>query len=153
MILVHVPLHIANIISNSTIGMRLLKIRNVFCDSRNHCKKVLKDVRSNYAKTTRRSVASQLNGSRDIWRICSSVLNRRKSTIPPLFGQHLLTKLTSLPGMFPNSFPIFYLVMNRDLALRISLPKWFLVQSTILMHPKLLLLYNKCLAKSCFPSC
>ena len=78
--------------------------------------------------------------------------------------------------MVPNSFPIFHLVLNRDLALRISPPKWFLVYSTILMHLKpltptefqplslkmcspelsllfLLRLYNKCLAGSCFPSC
>ena len=38
--------------------------------------------------------------------------------------------------MVPNSFPIFHLVLNRDLDLRISPPKWFLVQYTILMHPK-----------------
>ena len=44
-------------------------------------------------------------------------------TIPPLM-------------MVPNSFPIFHLVLNRDLALRISSPNWFLVQSTILMHAK-----------------
>ena len=74
--------------------------------------------------------------------------------------------------MVPNSFPIFHLILNRDLGLRISLPKWFIVQSTILMHLKgtgptefqLLSvqgvqdlypakLYNNCLAKSCFPSC
>ena len=35
-----------------------------------------------------------------------------------------------------SSFLIFHLVLNRDLALRISLAKWFLVQSTILIHPK-----------------
>ena len=49
--------------------------------------------------------------------------------------QHLLTKLTSLLGIFhaiplvkfPNSFPIFHLVLNRDLALRGPPPKWFLI--------------------------
>ena len=59
--------------------------------------------------------------------------------------QHLRTKLTSLLGIFhaipplmmaSNSFPIFYLVLNRDSALRILPPKWFLVQSMILVHPK-----------------
>ena len=38
--------------------------------------------------------------------------------------------------MVPNSLPIFHLVLNRNLALRISPPKWFLMQSTTLMHPK-----------------
>ena len=32
--------------------------KNLFCDSRNHCRKFLKDASSNYAETTRRSVAS-----------------------------------------------------------------------------------------------
>ena len=52
--------------------------RKLFCDSRNHCKGVHKDARSNYAETTRRYVASQLIGSRHL-RICNS----GKSTIPP----------------------------------------------------------------------
>ena len=34
--------------------------KKLFCDSRDHCMKVLKDARSNYAESTRRSVASQL---------------------------------------------------------------------------------------------
>ena len=49
--------------------------------------------------------------------------------------QHLLTKLNLLM-MVQNSFQIFNVVLNKDLALRISLPKWFFVQSMILMHPK-----------------
>ena len=52
-----------------------------FRDSRNHCKKVLKDARSNYAKATYCSVVSLLIGSCDFWRICNSILNRGKSTI------------------------------------------------------------------------
>ena len=42
--------------------------KKLFCDSRNHCKKVLEDARSNYAEAT---VASKLIGSRDSWRICN----------------------------------------------------------------------------------
>ena len=48
----------------------------LFCDPRNHCKRVLKNDRSNYDETTHCSVASQLIESRDFWRICNSVLNR-----------------------------------------------------------------------------
>ena len=49
-------------------------------------------------------------------------------------GEHLLTKLTSLLGIFhaipplmmvPNSFPVFHLVLNRDLALRLSMLNGF----------------------------
>ena len=57
----------------------------LFFDSCNHCKSVLKDARTNYAETTRRSVASQLVGSCDFWMIWNSVLNSGKSTIPYLF--------------------------------------------------------------------
>ena len=56
--------------------------KKLFCDSRNHCKRVLKDARPKYTETTRHSVASQLIGSCDFWRICNSVLNRGMSTIP-----------------------------------------------------------------------
>ena len=106
-----------------------LENKKLFCDSHNRCKRVLKYATSNYAETTRRSFASQLIGYRDFWKICNSVLNRGKSTMPPLMMVH-------------NSFPIFHLVLNRDLALRISRPKWFLVQSKILMHPKQLVRQN-----------
>ena len=59
-----------------------LENKKLFCESRNHCKKALKDARSNYAEATCRSIASQLIGSRDFWRNCNNVLNRGKSTIP-----------------------------------------------------------------------
>ena len=73
----------------------------MFCDSRNHSKGVLNDARSNYAKTTRRSVASQLIGSRNFWRIFNSVLNSGNSTIPPLFnGPKVLTTSTDKANVF-----------------------------------------------------
>ena len=42
------------------------KNKKLFCDSHNHCTRVLKDARSNYAETAIRSC--------DIWGICNSVL-------------------------------------------------------------------------------
>ena len=38
-----------------------LENKKLFCDSRNHCKRVLKEARSNYADTTRRSVDLSLS--------------------------------------------------------------------------------------------
>ena len=64
------------------------KSTKLFCDSRNHCKIVLKDARSNYAETIRCSVASHLIRSPDFWRICNSVLNRGSS-------QNIITKIDS----------------------------------------------------------
>ena len=44
-------------------------------------------------------------GSRDFWRICNSVLNRGKSTIPPLFnGPEVLTTSTDKANLFARNF-------------------------------------------------
>ena len=75
------------------------------CGSRNHWKRILKEARSNYAETTRRSIAPQLTGSRDFWRISDSVLNRENSTIPPLFiGPKILTTSTDKANLFDRNF-------------------------------------------------
>ena len=105
--------------------------KKLFCYCRNHCKRALKEAWSNYAETTRRHVASQLIVSRDFWRICNSVLNKGKSTL--FNGSEVLTTSTDKVDFFArnfscnstfddgsHSFPIFHLVLNRDLALRIS---------------------------------
>ena len=72
--------------------------KKLFCDSRNHRK------RSNYAETTRQSVASQLIGSRELWSIFKSILNRGNSTIPPLFnGPEVLTTSTDKANLFARN--------------------------------------------------
>ena len=79
--------------------------KKLFCDSCNHCKRVLKDAISNYALKTCRSVLSQLISSHDFGRICNSVLNRRKSTIPLLFnGPEALTTSTDKANLFARNF-------------------------------------------------
>ena len=99
--------------------------KKLFCDSHNHCKKVLKDAMYNYAEATRHSVVSQLIGSRDFFRICNSILNRGKSTIPPLFNgpevlTSLLTKRTPLLGIF-HAIPTLMMVPT---AYRFSILYW-----------------------------
>ena len=44
--------------------------------------------------------------------------------------------------MIPNSFPIFHLVLNRNLALRISPPKWFLLHSIVEWGDRWLVSFN-----------
>ena len=79
--------------------------KKLFYDSHNHCKRVLKDARSNYAETTDCSVASQLIGSRHFCRICNSVLNRGMSTISPLFnGTEVQTTSTDKANLFARNF-------------------------------------------------
>ena len=79
--------------------------KKLFNDSRNHCKRVITEARSSYAEAARHSIASQRIGSRDFWRICNSVLNRGKSTIPPLFnGPEVLTTSTDKANLFARNF-------------------------------------------------
>ena len=123
--------------------------KKLFCDSCNHCRIVLKDARYNYAETTGRSVSSQLIVSLDFWRICNSVLNRGKSTIPPLFyGLDVLTIFTDKANLFASYFSCnstlngsqqltdFRSRAERRLSSKNITAKWFLMQSTILMHSK-----------------
>ena len=79
--------------------------KKLFRDSRNHCKRVLEEAKSNYAEATRCSIASQRIGSRDFWRICNSILNRGKSAIPPLFnGPEVLTAFMDKANRFVRNF-------------------------------------------------
>ena len=52
----------------------------------NRCKKVLEAAKLAYANKTKESITFQKLGSRDFWRIANSVLNKNKSSIPPLFN-------------------------------------------------------------------
>ena len=52
----------------------------------NRCKRVLQAVKLAYANKTKKSITSQKRGFRDFWRIVSSVLNKGKSAISPLFS-------------------------------------------------------------------
>ena len=79
--------------------------KKLFNDARNCCKRVLEEAKSNYADATRRSIASQHIGSRDFWRISNSILNRGKSSIPPLFnGPEVLTSSKDKANLFAGKF-------------------------------------------------
>ena len=57
-----------------------------FTQASNHCKKGLEAVKLAYANKTKGSITSQKLGSHDFWQIDSSVLNKGKSAVPPLFN-------------------------------------------------------------------
>ena len=135
------------------------------------------------------TIASQRIGSRDFWRICNSVLNRGKSTIPPLFnGPEVLTTSTDKANLFARNFsynstlddsyqllPDFpsrteHRLTSRKITARMvshaiyhldtckatgpdRIPSIVLKMCSPELSPVLAKLYNKCLAKSCFPSC
>ena len=52
----------------------------------NLCKRVLEAAKLAHTNKTKESITSQQLGSRDFWQIANSVLNKRKSAMPPLFN-------------------------------------------------------------------
>ena len=52
----------------------------------NQCKRVLEAVKLAHANKAKESITSQKLGCHDFWRITSSVLNKGKSSISPLFN-------------------------------------------------------------------
>ena len=57
-----------------------------FRQASNHCKRVLEAAKLAHANKARESITSQKLGCHDFWRITSSVLNKGKSAISPLFN-------------------------------------------------------------------
>ena len=57
-----------------------------FRQANNSCKRVLEAAKFVYANETKESITSQKRGSQDFWQIANSVLNKGKSSIPPLFN-------------------------------------------------------------------
>ena len=75
-----------------------------FRQASNHCKRVLEAAKLTYANKTKESTTSQKLGSRDFWQI-ASVLNKGKSTIPPLFnGPEVLSSASDKAKWFAENF-------------------------------------------------
>ena len=76
-----------------------------FRQASNRCKRVLEAAKLAYDTKTKESITSQKLGSRDIWRIANSVLNKGKSAIPPLFnGPELLSSASDKAKLFVKNF-------------------------------------------------
>ena len=61
-----------------------------FRQASNRCRSVPEAAKLVYAKKTKGSITSQKLSSQDFWRIASSVQNKRKSAISPLFNISLV---------------------------------------------------------------
>ena len=80
-----------------------------FTQATNHCKKVLEAAKLAYATKTKESITSQKLGSRDLWRIANSVLNKGVNLLYLLYSMdqrccllHLI-KQNYLLKTFPRS--------------------------------------------------
>ena len=66
----------------------------------NHCKRVLEAAKLAHANNTYQKL-----GSWDFWQIANNVLNKRKSTIPPLFNtQEVLTSSSDKAKLVAKNF-------------------------------------------------
>ena len=90
-----------------------------FRQASNHCKRVLEAAKLSYASKTKESITSQKTGSRDFSRIASSVINKSKSTIPPLINRPELLSSASVNCLL-KTFVRTLILMT--LILMISLP-------------------------------
>ena len=76
-----------------------------FRQASNRCKRVLEVAKLAYANKTKDSITSQKLGSRDFWRIANYVLNKSKSSIPPLFnGPEVLSSASDKAKLFGKKF-------------------------------------------------
>jgi hypothetical protein len=76
-----------------------------FRQASNRCKRVLEGAKKNYADSVAGSILTQRLGTRDFWRIANSVLNRNKSSIPPLFhGPEVLASPKDKANLFAERF-------------------------------------------------
>ena len=81
------------------------KSKAKFRQASNRCKRVLEAAKLAYATKTKESITSQNLGSRDFWRIANSVLNKGKSSIPPLFnGPEVLSSASDKAQLFAKNF-------------------------------------------------
>ena len=79
--------------------------KTLYRQASNRCKRIIESAKLHYFEKTRDAIASQKLGSRDFWRIVNSVLNRKKSVIPPLFnGPEVLTSALSKAEQFAKLF-------------------------------------------------
>ena len=125
-----------------------------FRQASNCCKRVLEAAKLAYANKTKESSTSQKLGSRDLWRIANSVLNKGKSAIPPLFnGPEVLSSASDKAKLFAENFSL-----NSNLDdLGVSLP---VVPTNLKLHnisvtPKMVrkVVMNLDLSKASGPGC
>ena len=76
-----------------------------FRQTSNRGKSLLEAGKLAYANKTKESITSQKLGSRDIWRIANSVLNKGKSAVPPKFNApEVLSSASDKAKLFAENF-------------------------------------------------
>ena len=127
-----------------------------FRQASNHCKRVLEAAKLAYANKTKESITSQKLGSRDIWWIANSVLNKGKSAIPPLFnGPEVLSSASDKAKLFAENFSLNSNLDNSGVSLPVFSSRTNLKLHNISVTPKMVrkVVMNLDLSKASGPDC
>ena len=133
------------------------------CDSKvqfrqasNCCKRVLEAAKLAPTNKTKESITSQKLGSRDIWRIANSVLDKGKSAMPPLFnGPEVLSSASDKAKLFAENFSLNSNLDDSGISLPVFLFRTNLKLHNISVTPKMVrnIIMNFDLSKASGPNC
>ena len=127
-----------------------------FRQTSNHCKRVLEAAKLAYANKTKEYITSQKLGSRDFWRIVSSVLNKGKSAIPTLINSpEWLSSASDKPKLFAENFSLKSNLDDSGISLPIFLSRTNLKLHHISVTPEMVrnVVMNLDLSKASGPDC
>ena len=127
-----------------------------FRQASNGCKRVLEAAKLAYAYKTKESITSQKLGSHDFWQIANSVLNKGKSTIPPLFnGPEVLSPASDKAKLFAENFSLNSPLDDSGISLPVFPCRTNLKLHNVSVTPKILkkVVMNLDLSKASGPDC
>ena len=122
----------------------------------NCCKRVLEAAKLAHSNETKESITSQNLGSRDLWQIANSVLNKVKSAIPPLFnGPEVLCSGSDTGKLFAENFFMNSNVDDSGISLPVSPSRTNLKLHNISVTRKMVrkVVMNLDLSKASGPDC
>ena len=127
-----------------------------FRKASNHCKKVLEATKFAYANKTKESITSQKLGSRDVWRIANSVLNKGKYAIPPQFNNsEVLHSASDKAKLFAENFSNNFNLDDSGISLCVLPSRTTLKLHNISVNPKMVkkVITNLDFSKASGPDC
>ena len=126
-----------------------------FRQASNRCKRVLEAAKVAYANKTKESITSQKLGFCD-WRIANSVLNKRKSAIPPIFNwPEVLSSASDKAKLFAENFSVGSNLGDSGISLRVLPARTNSKLLNISVTPKMVrkVVMNLDLSKASGPDC
>ena len=109
-----------------------------FRQASNHCKRILEAAKLAYANKANESITSQKLSSHDFWQIASSLLNKVKSAIPPLFNDlEVLSSASDKAKLFAEKFSMNSTLDDSGISLPVFPSRTNLKLHNISVTPKM----------------